>query len=64
MKTIKNFDEWENFIDEIKPFCNSIFINNKKIDKRKNINDDMEDIFDNNVIVSYYIENKNVYIKI
>lgn len=62
-KYIIDIEHFIDLFDEFKQSRMNIIINNIKIDKRKNIIEDMNDVFDNNIIVSYYYDNKNVYIK-
>jgi hypothetical protein len=64
---IYNIDDYRDFINEIvKGVKYPIYMNGKRIDKRKIINknniDDAEDWFDNNIPVMYIINNKEIHI--
>lgn len=64
VKQCKSFDDFIDLMDDAKCCVNDIFINGKKQSKRKSNFDDIEDIFDSNVPVTYTYGNDtlNVFI--
>jgi len=68
-KRINNFEEYQDFIDEVIKMCPySVYINSKRVDKRKLVSeaavDDAEDWFDNNIPVTYFAKNNMLIIYI
>lgn len=53
MKEIKTIEQYDELIEEAKQAGVDIIVNGKKMDKRKNLVENMDDVFDNNVAVRF-----------
>lgn len=59
-KKIDNFEEYQDFIDDVIKICPyPVYMNGKRVDKRKLVSeaavDDAENWFDNDIPVTYFI---------
>jgi LEA14-like dessication related protein len=66
---IHNIEEYIDFLDEVvKGFSYPVYMNGKKVNKQKITSEaaieDAEDWFDNNVTITYSINNKHISILI
>ena len=61
IKEFNDYDEFDNFMEEIIQSRNPIFVNDKRFDKRRKW-DTMADIFDNNFPVTYKLVDDKWYI--
>lgn len=61
MKLIETIEEFDELIDDVYYSIKSVYINGKKIHKRKEY-DGFDDMFDNGYTLNYYLENQNLYL--
>lgn len=64
MREIENIDQYAELIDEAKQARVDIIVNGKKTDRRRNLVEDMEDVFDNRVRVMVKAEPKRLIVQI
>lgn len=64
IRTCESLEDFENLIFAAKEERMSIFFNDKKMDKRKKLIEDFDDIFDNHVSVQYVIVKGELHIYI
>ena len=62
LKISNSFEDFMSLIDEAKLSCKEIHFNGKKMDKRRSLIGDFEDIFDNNVKVKYLFHNRILFV--